>query len=382
MCDGQLYESDITPVLRRVCGFDAVDPAGVSGLQMKIPFGLMRPLLFRLDPETAHRLTLRALAVDLPLQTPDSDPSLRITVAGLRFENPVGIAAGFDKNAEAMNPLLRLGFGFVEAGTVTPRPQPGNAKPHLFRLVEDEALVNRLGFNNDGLDLAMDRFRERAWHRGPKGVVGINLGANKTSRDRIADYAIGVERAAPFVDYITINISSPNTPGLRALQSKAALDELLARVIIARGHRKTPIFLKLAPDLGDAEISDIAVSVVTAGIDGLIVSNTTTARPAGLRSAQAREEGGLSGRPLMQPSTDMLKALRQATVGAVPLIGVGGIASADDAYAKIRAGASLVQLYTALVYQGPGLVEEIKAGLARHLAADGFERLEQAVGAG
>jgi dihydroorotate dehydrogenase len=348
---------------------------------MRIPFGLARPFLFKLDAETAHRLTLNALRMAPFLPGEPDPPSLRTVVAGLRFDNPVGIAAGFDKNAEALNPLLRMGFGFVEAGTVTPQPQPGNPRPRLFRLVEDEAVINRMGFNNDGLDQAMDRFRERAWHRGPRGVVGINIGANRDSPDRIADYVVGVERAAPFVDYITVNISSPNTPGLRALQSKAELDELLGRVMAARGHRRTPIFLKVAPDVTDADIGDIAVAVVAAGVDALVVSNTTIERPATLRSRHACESGGLSGRPLMAKSTAVLRAFRQATVGAVPLVGVGGIASADDAYAKIRAGASLVQLYTALVYQGPGLVADIKAGLAERLRADGLDRIERAVGA-
>lgn len=348
---------------------------------MQIPFGLVRPILFRLDPETAHRLTLNLLrAMPFGTGSPDA-PSLRTHLAGLRFENPVGLAAGFDKNAEVMDPMLRMGFGFVEAGTVTPRPQPGNDRPRLFRLVEDEAVINRLGFNNDGLDAAIDRVRERSWRRGAKGIVGINLGANRDSKDRIADYASGVERAAPFVDYITINISSPNTPGLRTLQAKDELAELLARTMAARSHRKTPIFLKVAPDLSDSEIDDIALAAVAAGIDALIVSNTTTDRPASLRSRHAGEAGGLSGRPLLAPATEMLRAFRKATVGAVPLIGVGGIASADDAYARIRAGASLVQLYTALVFQGPGLVGAIKAGIAAHLRADGFDRVEQAVGA-
>ena len=348
---------------------------------MQIPFRLVRPLLFKLEAENAHRLTLNMLRGVPMLPAEPDPPMLRSTVAGLRFDNPVGIAAGFDKNAEALNPLLRVGFGFVEAGTVTPRPQPGNPKPRLFRLVEDEAVINRLGFNNDGLDHAMDKFRERAWHRGPRGIVGVNIGANKDSSDRIGDYAIGVERAAPFVDYIAVNISSPNTPGLRALQSKAELDELLGRVMAARGHRKTPIFLKVAPDVTDSDIADIAVAVVAAGVDALIVSNTTIDRPAGLRSRHAGETGGLSGRPLMAPSTEVLRAFRKATVGAIPLIGVGGIASAEDAYAKIRAGASLVQLYTALIYQGPGLIGDIKAGLVRLLRADGFDRIDQAVGA-
>ena len=256
---------------------------------MQIPYGLVRPVLFKLDAERAHRLTLRLLTAMPPSRIADDPPSLRTTVAGLRFSNPVGIAAGFDKNAEVLNPLLRLGFGFVEAGTVTPLPQPGNPKPRMFRLTEDQAVINRLGFNNNGLEQALDKFKERAWHRGPRGVTGLNVGANKDSRDRIADYALSVEHAAPFVDYITVNISSPNTPGLRTLQSKDELAELLGRVMDARGHRKTPIFLKVAPDVTDADIGDIAVSVVAAGVDGLVVSNTTTERPDTLKSAHASE---------------------------------------------------------------------------------------------
>jgi dihydroorotate dehydrogenase len=334
----------------------------------------------RLDAEAAHRVTLKALQLVVMPRKDTDPPILRTKVAGLRFENPVGIAAGFDKNAVALNALLRLGFGFVEAGTVTPHPQAGNPKPRLFRLIEDEAIVNRMGFNNDGLEAALDRFRARHWNRGPKGIAGLNVGANKDSTDRIGDYVRAVEHAAPFVDYVTINVSSPNTPGLRMLQSKDALSELLGRVMAARGYHKTPIFLKVSPDITDADIGDIAVAAVQHGLGAIIVSNTTVARD-GLRSAGAKEAGGLSGRPLMARSTELLRAFRQATVASVPLIGVGGIASADDAYAKIRAGASLVQLYTALVYQGPKLLYDIKRGLAERLRADGFEKLEQAVGA-
>ncbi len=348
---------------------------------MQIPYGFIRPLLFRLDAEVAHGLTLRLLKAGLHPRAPEDPPSLKIKVAGLRFLNPVGMAAGFDKNAEVMDPLLRMGFGFVEAGTVTPRAQTGNPRPRMYRLTEDEAIINRLGFNNQGLETAMHRLRERAWNRGPRGVVGINIGANKDTRDRIGDYVAGVVEAAPFADYISLNISSPNTPGLRTLQSKDALDELLNRVVAARGVRKTPLFLKIAPDVTDADISDIAVSVVSAGIDGLIVSNTTITRSEALQSKNAAQDGGLSGRPIMPRSTEVLRAFWQATVGSVPLIGVGGIASADDAYAKIRAGASLVQLYTGLVYKGPQLVQDIKTGIAAHLKADGFEKLYQAVGA-
>jgi dihydroorotate dehydrogenase len=339
-------------------------------------YALARPLLFALDPETAHRLTIKALKMGILPAAGAEDPVLATTLAGLRLPNPVGLAAGFDKNAEVPDALLRLGFGFVEAGTVTPLAQPGNPKPRMFRLVEDRAVINRLGFNNEGLEAFVRRLRARG---GRPGVVGANVGANKDAADRIADYERGVAAVRDQAGYITVNISSPNTPGLRALQSREALAELVGRAMAARGAGGPPLFVKVAPDLTDADIRDIAEVAVEGGIDGLIVSNTTVARPE-LRSRHAGEAGGLSGAPLLGPSTAVLRAFRAATPGRLPLIGVGGIASGADAYAKIRAGASAVQLYTGLVYGGPGLVARIKRELAALLRRDGFASVAEAVG--
>ncbi|MBB5517260.1 quinone-dependent dihydroorotate dehydrogenase [Amphiplicatus metriothermophilus] len=337
-----------------------------------------------LDPETAHRLTVRALAAGFgPRPDIPADPRLETSVAGLRFSNPLGLAAGFDKNAEAADAMLDLGFGFVEVGAVTPRPQPGNPRPRVFRLTEDLAVVNRYGFNNDGLEAVAARLAARA-RRGPRrGVVGVNLGVNKDSEDRAGDYVEGVKRLEGLVDFYTVNVSSPNTPGLRALQGKTALARLLAQTLAARDALRTPapVFLKVAPDLTDADKADIADCARAYGVDGLIVSNTTIARPEALKSPRAREAGGLSGAPLFGPSTALLREFRQTLGDAVPLIGVGGIFSARDAYRKILAGASLIQLYTALVYEGPGLVRRILRELPGYLAADGFARLREAVGA-
>ena len=333
-----------------------------------------------LDPEAAHRATVRMMASPLaPRFHVRSDPMLSIRVAGIDFPNPLGLAAGFDKNAEVPNAMLRLGFGFVEVGAATPRAQPGNDRPRVFRLTEDAAVINRYGFNNDGLE----KIAVRLARRRRAGIVGVNLGANKDSEDRIEDFVAGVRRLEGLVDFYTVNISSPNTPGLRALQDKAALAELLSRVIAARDalRTKAPVFLKVAPDLADADKADIAAAVMGSGVAALIVSNTTIARPAGLKSPYASEKGGLSGRPLFAPSTALLREFHQALKGRMPLIGVGGVSSADDAYAKIRAGASLVQLYTALIYHGPALIAEIVEGLPKRLKADGFQRLSDAVGA-
>ncbi len=343
-------------------------------------YPLLRPLLFRLDPERAHNMTLRALEMGLGPTDNSNDLILTTEVAGLRFPNPIGLAAGFDKDARVPDDMLKLGFGFVEVGTLTPKPQDGNPKPRMFRLTEDEAVINRLGFNNGGIHAAMGRLRGRAWKR-LHGLVGVNVGANKDSADRIADYEFGIHEARDIAAWITVNISSPNTPGLRALQSRDALAELLNRAIAAREGTKPPIFLKVAPDLTAEDIVDIAAVALAAGIDGLIVSNTTIARPQTLKSAHASETGGLSGAPLRDPALTALRAFRQATGGRLPLIGVGGIASGADAYARIRAGASLVQLYTALAYRGPGLVAQIKRDLATLLRRDGFTRVGQAVGA-
>jgi dihydroorotate dehydrogenase len=343
-------------------------------------YALARPLMFALDAERAHELTIAALKTVPAGKPAEPDPVLTTEVAGLRFPNPVGLAAGFDKNAEVFGPMLGLGFGFVEVGTLTPKPQPGNPKPRLFRLAEDRAVINRFGFNNEGLGAAGARLKRRG--PGPStslrtGIVGVNVGANKDSTDRIADYVAGVRVMAPMADYLTVNISSPNTPGLRALQDKVALDDLLAGVMAARG--KTPVFLKLAPDLERGEIDDVVEVALARKVDALIVSNTTVSRPP-LRSAHAGEAGGLSGAPLKPIALAALRAFRAATGGAVPLIGVGGIASGADAYERIRAGASLVQLYSALVYEGPGLASRITAELKALLQRDGFTNVSEAVG--
>ncbi|MEE2690466.1 MAG: quinone-dependent dihydroorotate dehydrogenase [Pseudomonadota bacterium] len=333
------------------------------------------------DPERAHALTVKAMASGVgPRARLAPDPRLKTVVAGVEFPNPLGLAAGFDKNAQVPDAMLALGFGFVEVGAVTPKPQPGNDRPRVFRLREDLAVINRYGFNNDGLDRIAERLRSR---RRLKGIVGVNLGANKDSADRVEDYVAGVRRLERLVDFYTVNISSPNTPGLRALQDRAALDDLLARVLAARDglQRKAPVFLKVAPDLADADKADIAASARAAKLDALIVSNTTIERPSSLSSPYASEKGGLSGAPLFAPSTALLREFRQALAGEVPLVGVGGVSSAREAYVKILAGASLVQLYTALVFHGPGLVAQIVGELPGFLQADGFASVAEAVGA-
>ncbi|MBX9663316.1 quinone-dependent dihydroorotate dehydrogenase [Novosphingobium sp.] len=339
-------------------------------------YSICRPLLFRIPAETAHRLTIAALAAAPRSGRIAPQPLLVQRVAGLVFPNPVGIAAGFDKNGEVPDALLGLGFGFVEAGTVTPRPQEGNPRPRLFRLVEDNAVINRMGFNNAGAQVVAARLNARR-HR--PGVVGANIGANKDSADRIADYAAMTRIMAPLASYLTVNISSPNTPGLRALQDPAALADLLDAVIEARGTLPTRLFLKLAPDLTGADIDAICRIAIEKRLDALIVSNTTITRPS-LGSPLAKETGGLSGEPLRPLALQVLRDFRAATGGLVPLIGVGGIASADDAWARIRAGASLIQLYSALVYEGPGLVQRIVDGLARRVRDAGMSSIAEAVG--
>ncbi len=342
-------------------------------------FRSLRPLIFALDPETAHGVTLAALragAALLPGAAAD-DPVLRTSVAGLDLPNPVGLAAGFDKDVMVPDAMLRLGFGFVECGSVTPRPQAGNPRPRLFRLVEDGAVINRMGFNNLGLEHAVVRLQAR---RGRPGIVGINLGANKDSEDRSADYVAGVRAAAALASYVTVNISSPNTPGLRALQDGAALADLIARVVAARGALNVPMFVKVAPDLEPEDFETITRAAIDGGIDGLIVSNTTISRPP-LASRHAGETGGLSGAPLAPLALAALRGFVRASGGALPLIAAGGIASGADAYTRIRAGASAVQLYSALVYDGPGLVGRIKADLAMLLRRDGFATVGDAVGA-
>ena len=338
-------------------------------------FDLARPALFAIDPERAHRLTVRALAL-AGRRGPPAAGALAIDVAGLGFPNPLGMAAGFDKDAEVPDQLLGLGFGFAEVGSITPRPQAGNPRPRLFRLVEDRAVINRMGFNNGGAEVARDRLVRRA---GRPGIVGINIGANKDSEDRIADYVTMTRVMAPLASYLAVNISSPNTPGLRALQDEGALTGLLDAVIEARGTAGPPVFLKVAPDLESGDIDAIARIALDRKLGALIVSNTTITRPA-LLSANARETGGLSGAPLRDLAQQRLRDFRKATGGAIPLVGVGGIASAEDAWARIRAGASLVQLYSAMVYGGPGLPRRILRGLEALMRRDGFASIAEAVG--
>ncbi len=336
-----------------------------------------------IDPEDAHRASILGLKLGLgPMSDGPDDPILHTTVAGLSLPSPVGLAAGFDKNAEAPDAMLRTGFGFVECGTVTPLPQAGNPRPRLFRLVEDRAVINRMGFNNAGLEAFAGRLSGRA----RQGVVGANIGANKDALDRIGDYVAGLERLWGLADYFTVNISSPNTPGLRALQTKAALEELLGRLAEARAALKspqaTPIFLKVAPDLEDGEVETIVAAVADFGLQGIIVSNTTVSRPDTLRSARKAETGGLSGPPLMSLSTRILARFHAANDRKLALIGAGGIATGADAYAKIRAGADAVQFYSAMVFEGPGMVGRVKRDLAARLRADGFNSVAEAVGAG
>ncbi|MGZ5921105.1 MAG: quinone-dependent dihydroorotate dehydrogenase [Rhizomicrobium sp.] len=336
-------------------------------------------VLRALPAETAHRATLRLTGLFAPLlpKAPSDDRRLGVKALGLDFPNPIGLAAGFDKDAEVPDAMLKLGFGFVECGTVTPKPQVGNPRPRLFRLPEDRAVINRMGFNNRGMEAAAVNLRARQG----KGIVGINIGANKDSADRVADYAQAFARLAPLADYATVNVSSPNTPGLRGLQNKDELTRLLAVLTDARAkYGFKPILLKIAPDLDGHALDDIAGSVAASGIEGVIVSNTTIARPM-LRSANARETGGLSGAPLFAPSTEILRQMRTRLPREIVLIGVGGISSGADAYEKIRAGATLVQLYTGLVYEGPGLVARIKRELLACLLHDGFATIADAVGA-
>jgi dihydroorotate dehydrogenase len=354
-------------------------------MKADVMFALSRPLLALLDPERAHGLTVQALKLGLGAAAlaPD-DPILATTVWNLAFPNPVGLAAGFDKHAEVCDAMLALGFGFVEAGTVTPRPQPGNSGQRLFRLAEDEAVINRFGFNSCGIAPFAGRLAKRR-AAGARGIVGANLGKNRDTADGATDYIACIEAVTGLADYLVVNVSSPNTPGLRALQARAQIEELISRVNEARRAspvpRQPPLLVKVGPDLDESEIRGIAEVALATGIDGLIVGNTTVARPSSLKSRHASAAGGLSGKPLFVPSTDCLTAMYRLTRGRVPIIGCGGIASGADAYAKIRAGASLVQLYSALVFQGPGLVGRIKHELAAKVRADGFSSVREAVGA-
>ncbi|MGC9952787.1 MAG: quinone-dependent dihydroorotate dehydrogenase [Rhizomicrobium sp.] len=331
-----------------------------------------------LPPEPAHRVTVELaarFALFLP-RAPKDDPRLAVQALGLNFPNPIGVAAGFDKNARTFRAMLKMGFGHMECGTVTPRPQPGNPRPRLYRLREDGAVINRMGFDNDGMECVGERLARRG-----KGIVGINIGANKDSADRIADYRAAFARLSPLADYVAVNVSSPNTPGLRGLQDREQLRALLATLVEARAGKAPPLLLKIAPDLDERALDDIAAEVLAAGIEGLIVSNTTIARPPWLRSRYAEETGGLSGKPLFATSTWVLAEMRKRVGTKLVLVGVGGVASGADAYAKIRAGASLVQLYTALVYEGAGLLKRIKRELLECLARDGFSTIADAVGA-
>ncbi len=341
-------------------------------------YSLLRPALFLLDPEPAHGASLAALKL-LPGGAQKPGP-LATEVAGLSFPNPLGMAAGYDKDGEVPDALLGLGFGFAEVGSITPLPQAGNPRPRLFRLEEDRAVINRMGFNNGGAEAAAARLARR---KGRGGIVGINVGANKDSPDRIADYATMVRLMAPLASYLAVNISSPNTPGLRALQDEGALAALLDAVLAARGAAAKsggpPVFLKVAPDLDSSDVDAITRIATDKRIDALIVSNTTISRPA-LKSRYAAEMGGLSGAPLHDLALESLRRFRKASGGALPLVGVGGISNADQAWARIRAGASLIQLYSAMAYEGPGIARQILRGLERLMRRDGFETIAQAVG--
>ena len=346
-------------------------------------FHITGPLLRLIDPEAGHRLAIRALAAGLvPAGRAFRDAALGVSLWGIDFPNPIGTAAGFDKNAEAVDAALRLGFGFVEIGTVTPRPQPGNPKPRLFRLPDDQAVINRMGFNNEGLEIVLRRLSRRR----RRGIVGVNVGKNRDAEDALADYVAGVKAAVPLADFLVLNVSSPNTPGLRGLQRRSELTQLLEAALTARNDSaeqpgRPPLLVKIAPDLSAEELKDIAVTCRETGIDGIIATNTTITRPEGLRGTEAGQDGGLSGQPLFALSTRILGDLYRLTEGKIPLIGVGGVSNGEQAYAKIRAGASLVQLYSAMVYHGPGLANRINREMAALLRRDGFSKISEAIGA-
>ena len=360
---------------------------GVS-IMGALNYRFARPFFYLLDPETAHAAAIWALKHGwvAPDARPD-DPILATRVWDLSFSNPIGLAAGFDKDAEVIDAMLRVGFGFVEAGTVTPLAQPGNPKPRLFRLEEDEGVINRLGFNSKGLAAFVERLKSRQRVDHATGIVGANVGKNRDAADAAGDYETGIAAVCGFADYVVCNISSPNTPGLRGLQARAPIEELIARVLAARGRsvpnarKLPPLLAKVGPDLDEQQLRDIAEVALASGIDGLIIGNTTVDRPAGLRSRYANEAGGLSGPPLMAKATACLAAMYRLTGGRLPLIGCGGVASGADAYAKIRAGASLVQIYSSLVFYGPELIGRVKSDLAQRLRADGFKSVIDAVGA-
>ena len=345
---------------------------------MAVWFSLADMVLSRLDAETAHAMALRVLKCGLmPGDRRDDPPSLSVSVWGRQLPNPIGLAAGFDKNAEVPDAMLSLGFGLVEIGSVTPRPQEGNPRPRLFRLPDDRGVINRMGFPGEGLEAARSRLATRP----RRGFVGVNVGANKDSTDRAADYVACSVALAPYADYLVCNVSSPNTPGLRNLQGRAQLSDLLKRVQDAIATKPVPLVVKIAPDASDDDLDDIVSVCRDLRMDGIIVGNTTLSRPPSLRSARRKETGGLSGAPLTALSTDVLRRTAQRVEGQFPLIGCGGIGSGADAYAKIRAGATLVQLYSAMVYEGPPLIRRIKNELAALLARDGFTSVTEAIGA-
>lgn len=357
-------------------------------MNLTLLYPLLRPLLFKMDAETAHRITIKALKLQSGLSAPtDDDPVLRTTLWNRNFSNPLGLAAGFDKNAEAIGPMMGFGFGFIEAGTVTPRPQHGNPRPRVFRAIDDAAVINRMGFPNVG----MNKFKtnlEKFLDARPRqnGLVGINIGMNKSQTDAAKDYCLLIRTLGPLADYMTINISSPNTPGLRNLQEPEAFLDLMGQILEERNrscdkHMPPPILVKLAPDLSEAQQEALAAAALSSGIDGLILTNTTLDRPENLPENFRAEKGGLSGRPLTQKSTAIIRNFYKLTSGKLPIIGAGGVSSATDAYDKIRAGASLVQIYSALVFQGPGMVKQIIDGLTHLLKTDGFSHIKDAVGA-
>ena len=362
----------INGLKQQCCPFDTAGPLWHRPAVMIYP--LLKPALFRLDAERAHAMAIAGLKW-MPRAAPRLAGPLATRVAGLAFANPLGMAPGFDKDAEVADALLGLGFGSVEVGTLTPQPQAGNARPRLFRLVEDRAVINRMGFNNGGQIAACERLAGRK----RSGVLGINIGANKESANRAADYVDGFNRMSPLADYITVNISSPNTPGLRDLQGESELNDLLGAIAAQRSAGGPPVFLKVAPDLDADAPARIVDAVARHGIDGIIVSNTTISRPP-LKSRLSFEAGGLSGEPLRELALEKLRAFRRAAGGAIPLIGVGGISSADHAWARIRAGASLIQLYSAMVYEGPGIAKAVLAGLESLMRRDGFSTIADAVG--
>ena len=355
---------------------------------MSLLYRMVRPVLFRMDPEDAHRLTLAAAKAGLaPRPELPDDPTLRVTLWNRLFPNPIGLAAGFDKNAEVIGPMLNMGFGFVEAGTVTPKPQHGNPRPRVFRNLRHEAVINRMGFPNEGMNRFKknyDRFLSRRPR--PAGLVGINIGMNKSQTDPAKDYCVLVRHLGPLADYLAVNISSPNTPGLRDLQKPDVFLDLMGKILEERAKacgtdNPPPLLVKLSPDLDERQQDDLAKAAVESGIDGLILTNTTLSRPPGLDPIFAAETGGLSGYPLRDKSTAAIRNFYRLTGGKLPIIGVGGIASAQDAYAKIRAGASLVQVYTILAFHGPSVLNRIIRGLGDELAKDGFSHIGQAVGA-